>query len=178
MLRSIGITLLELVVVIAIISVLVAVALDRLLPYIDEAERVSVLRVEGQLRSTLTMEAAKRILRGQSASIPALSGSNPFNFLAEPPKNYVGVLIRPRPAETPPRHWYFDEASRQLVYRLGEAFGLRASDEPMEDPAFTVRVGFADLDGNGRFEASRDELYGVHLERVAGATWLAGIRPD
>jgi len=174
MLRQIGFSLLELVTVIAIISILGVVALDRLLPYIDEAERVSVLRVEGQLRSTLTMEAAIRIVRGQSASIPGLAGSNPVNFLARPPTNYVGALFRPQATEVSPRHWYFDEASRQLVYRLGEAFALRKSDETLEDPAFMVRVAFADTDGDGRFEASRDELYGVHLERVAGTQWLAG----
>ena len=170
-----GFSLLELVVVIAIISILVAVALDRLLPYMDEAERVAVLRVEGQLRSTLVMEAAQRIVRGQSASISELEGTNPVNFLLEPPKNYVGES---QPAEAPPRHWFFDATRRRLVYRLGKAFGLDASDEPQEDPAFAVRVAFADRDGSGVFEASRDELYGVRLERVAGANWLAGTTAD
>ncbi|MGB5624359.1 MAG: type II secretion system protein, partial [Woeseiaceae bacterium] len=59
-----GFSLLELIVVIALISTLIAVAVTRLLPYIDEAERVAVLRVEGQLRSSLMMEAAQRIVRG------------------------------------------------------------------------------------------------------------------
>ncbi len=43
-----GFSLLELVVVIVIISILVGVALNRLLPYIDEAERVGVLTLGGQ----------------------------------------------------------------------------------------------------------------------------------
>ena len=38
-----GFSLLELVVVIAIIGILIAVAINRLLPFIDEAERVAVL---------------------------------------------------------------------------------------------------------------------------------------
>ncbi|MCB1843541.1 MAG: prepilin-type N-terminal cleavage/methylation domain-containing protein, partial [Halioglobus sp.] len=37
-----GFTLLELVVVIVIVSVLLVTAINRLLPYLDEAERVSV----------------------------------------------------------------------------------------------------------------------------------------
>ncbi|MCP4300164.1 MAG: type II secretion system protein, partial [Gammaproteobacteria bacterium] len=69
-----GFSLLELIVVIALISTLIGVAVTRLLPYIDEAERVAVLRVEGQLRSSITMEAAKRIVRGQSASLSDLEG--------------------------------------------------------------------------------------------------------
>ena len=173
-----GFSLLELIVVIAIIGILVAVALDRLLPYVDEAERVSVLRVEGQLRSTLVMEAAERIVRGQAASITQLEGANPFNFLAEPPKNYLGELLPGERSEAAARHWYFEPAERRLVYRLGEPFSLQASSRPRQDPAFAVHVAFADNDGNGLFDFGGDELYGVHLERVAGMPWLEGKKRD
>jgi len=170
-----GFSLLELVTVIVIVSILVAVALNRLLPYIDEAERVSVLRLEGQLRSTLMMEAAERLVRGRSATITELEGTNPVNFLLDLPKNYVGELKQAAAAEAPPRHWYFDVGRRHLVYRLGEPFAERPVDDSLQDPAFEVRVAYADLDGDGVYEASRDELYGVRLERVAGETWLAGV---
>ena len=167
-----GFSLLEMVTVIAIISILVAVALDRLLPYIDEAERISVIRLEGQLRSTLMMEAAERIVRGQSATLTELNGSNPVHFLLEPPKNYVGELDSPPAADTAARHWYFDTASQRLTYRLGEPFARDRSVEGIDDPAFSVRVAFADADGDGRFQPGTDELYGVRLERVAGTAWL------
>jgi hypothetical protein len=45
----------------------------------------------------------------------------------------------------------------------------------LQDPAFEVRVAFADTNGNGVFEAQREELYGVRLQRVAGVQWLSGI---
>jgi prepilin-type N-terminal cleavage/methylation domain-containing protein len=173
-----GFSLLELVVVIALIGTLVAVAIDRLLPYIDEAERVAVLRVEGQLRSSLMMEAAQRIVRGQSASISALEGENPVKFLLEPPKNYVGERLQQEIRESPTRRWYYEKDGQRLVYRLGEPFGIPARDEPREDPAFQVRVAFADNNGNGVFEAHREELYGVRLQRVAGAKWLSGITEE
>lgn len=173
-----GFSLFELVTVIAVVSILVAVALDRLLPYIDEAERVSVIRLEGQLRSTLMMEAAERIVRGQSATITELNGSNPVHFLLEPPKNYWGEVNSPAPGSTPSRHWYFDTRRQELTYRLGEPFALDAGEEHRSDPAFSVRVAFADVDGDGRFEPGRDELYGVRLERVAGQDWLAGKDRD
>ncbi len=170
-----GFSLLELITVIVIISVLVVVAVNRLLPFIDEAERVSVLRVEGQLRSTLVMEAAKRVVRGRSATITELEGANPLNLLADLPKNYIGELQAGAAARAPPRHWYFDTGSKVLIYRLGEPYALTAVDGPQEDPAFAVRVAYADLDGDGLFEASRDELYGVRLERVGGMSWLSGV---
>ncbi len=168
-----GFSLLELVTVIAIISILVAVALHRLLPYMDEAERVSVIRLEGQLRSTLMMEAAERIVRGQSTTLTELNGSNPVNFLLEPPKNYLGELQGPSARELRARHWYFDTASRQLTYRLGEPFATGRDGELSEDPAFSVRVAFADANGDGVFQPETDELYGVRLARVAGTEWLA-----
>jgi prepilin-type N-terminal cleavage/methylation domain-containing protein len=172
---ALGFSLLEMVIVIALIGILIAVAANRLLPYIDEAERVAVLRVEGQLRSTLTMEAAQRIVRGQSASIAGLEGSNPVKFLMEPPKNYVGELQKQQADKAPARHWYFEQDSKRLVYRLGAPFGLPIRDEALEDPAFEVRVAFADANGDEIFEAGRDELYGIRLHRVAGAEWLAGV---
>jgi len=169
-----GFSLLELVVVIALISTLVAVAVTRLLPYIDEAERVAVLRVEGQLRSSLMMEAAKRVVRGQSASLSDLEGSNPVKFLLEPPKNYIGERLLREIEQVPTRRWYYEQDRHRLVYRLGAPFGLPVHDESVEDPAFEVRVAFADTNGNGIFEAQREELYGVRLQRVAGSKWLSG----
>ncbi|MGI9248624.1 MAG: type II secretion system protein [Woeseiaceae bacterium] len=169
-----GFSFLELVVVIAMIGTLIAVATTRLLPYIDEAERVAVLRVEGQLRSTINMEAAKRIVRGQSGSLTDLDGSNPVKFLLEPPKNYVGEYLQADIEQAPTRRWYFEQDRQRLVYRLGAPFGLPAHDESVQDPAFEVRVAYADTNGNGVFEAQRDELYGVRLHRVAGVQWLSG----
>ena len=70
-------------------------------------------------------------------------------------------------------------AERRLVYRRGEPFSLLTADHrPRQDPAFTVRVAFADNDGNGSFDFGGDELYGVHFERVAGIPWLEGAERD
>ena len=170
-----GFTLLELVIVIVIIGFLTSIAAKRLMPFLDEAERIAVLRVEGQLRSSLVLEAARRIVRGQSASISELEGSNPIKLLLEPPKNYVGELRFDRGDEVPAGHWYFDQRSLQLVYRPGLPYGLRIREETPENPAFVVRVEFTDVDDNGTFDARRDELHGVRLVRVAGMLWLAGV---
>jgi len=171
---SSGFSLLELVVVIALISLLVGIALNRLLPYIDEAERVAVLTLEGQLKSTLLTAAAKRIAGGRAASISELDGSNPMHLMLEAPKNYAGELHQQDRDGVPRRSWYFDLDSRRLVYRTGRRFSQRDADQPLQDPEFGVRVAFDDRNRNGTFEPGTDELHGVRLHREAGARWLTG----
>lgn len=169
-----GFSLFELTVVITIIAILLAVALDRLLPYIDEAERIGVLTTESQIRSSLVMVAAKRIARGEAASIVALSGSNPMSLMLEAPANYTGESERGMSPPVPLRSWYFDVNSRHLVYRPGRPLAWLNRDEPVESPEFEVEVAFNDRDSNGVFEPIRDELHGVRLVRVAGYDWLSG----
>jgi len=169
-----GFSMLELVVVIALISLLVAVALNRLLPYIDEAERVGVLTLESQIKSTLMTSAAKRIAGGRAASISELDRSNPMHLMLEAPKNYVGELHGNDGHSVPRRNWYFDLDTRRLVYHVGQRFGWLTDDEPLHDPEFAVLVAFDDRNGDGRFEPGTDELYGVRLHREAGVDWLSG----
>lgn len=169
-----GFSLLELVVVIAIIGILLAVAINRLLPYIDEAERVGVLTLESQIRSTLVMAAAKRIVGGRSASLSELDGSNPMALMLEAPGNYVGELNARELNSVPRRNWYFDVDTRRLVYRKGRPFAWPGDRDSMADPEFEVRIAFDDRNGNGIFDLGREQLFGVRLRRVAGTEWLAG----
>lgn len=171
-----GFSLLELVVVIVIIGILLAVALNRLLPYIDEAERVGVVTLESQIKSTLMTAAAKRIAGGRAASISELDGSNPMRLMLEAPENYVGELRGDELSSVPRRNWYFDLQTRRLVYRVGRRFGW-SDDQFMDNPEFEVRVAFDDRNGNGRFEPGTDELYGIRLQREAGAKWLVETGP-
>ncbi len=166
-----GFSLLELVVVIVIIGVLLVMAISRLLPYLDEAERVAVLTVESQLKNTLVLEAAQRIVRGESRTIAELEQVNPMALLLEAPDNYVGEY---RSADSlPERRWYFDPERRRLVYKVGEPYTPALRDRSWRNPEFEVRIIFQDRDADGVFDAATDELFGVRLQRMAGAEWLA-----
>lgn len=162
---------------IAAIGILLALASNRLLPYIDEAERIGVLTTESQIRSALVMAAAKRIARGEAASIAALDGTNPMALLLETPANYGGELVRPALAAAPSRSWYFDLTTRHLVYRPGRPMAWLGQDQNIESPEFAVQVAFNDKDRNGTFDPGRNELHGVRLLRVAGFEWLGSKRP-
>ena len=89
-----GFSILEMVIVIVLISVLMAFGITRLLPYIDEAERIGVLTMESRLRSTLILVAAKRIAGGQAARIAELDGSNPMSLMLQAPANRTEWVIR------------------------------------------------------------------------------------
>lgn len=171
--RSAGFSMLELTVVIIVIGILIVVAITRLLPYLDEAERVAVLTVERQLKNSLVMEAAQRIARGQSASIAELEQINPMELLLEPPGTYAGVYTGSN-SDLPARHWYFDAARNRLVYKTGKPYAPMERDHTFGDLQFAVRVIFKDRDADGSFSAQNDELYGIRLLRIAGADWLAG----
>ena len=166
-----GFTYLELVFVIVIISTLVSMMLVRILPAMDEAERAAVLNVEGQLRSSIAVQAAKWVAVSDFTSVRAMQGSNPMDLMLEPPGNYAGALADE--AQAPPEHWYFASERQELVYRPGPPHTPRRKMSA-ERPSFAVRLAFVDVDNNGRFERSADEFHGVRLVRTAGQDWLAG----
>ncbi len=169
-----GFSYLELIVVVALIGVLLAVALPRLLPYVHEAERVGVATVEADLRDVLVVQAAKYIAGGEGSRVMALNRSNPMALVLEPPSNYLGELDSPLLSDMPPRSWFFDRQTQALFYRGGP--GLADPDREDMPPfqAWVVDVTWADRNGDGHYSAAVDELYGVRLVRVAG---LGRFRP-
>jgi len=170
--RSGGFSLLELVVVVALIAVLWFVAIDRMLRLRIDAERVAMLQVLGGLRSALGLEVAERVVRRGLASVTELQGANPMELLAERPHNYVGELDGPDPSRVPPGSWYFDRRTRMLVYRVRypEAF----EGGPPEGPPrarFRVEVLWRDRDGDGRLDPRADSVGGVRLAPVEPYRW-------
>ena len=160
-LRQRGFSLLELVVVIALISVLIGVALDRLVPWIDDAERVAVMRLEGELRSALMLEAAKQLARGDREALAALDGSNPMSLLVEQPGSYLGEYNATFGMKVPQRSWIFDRDRRELVYHPG---GPKVTKG--ERLALRAELAFLDVNGNDAFEPAIDEFHGVRLIRT------------
>ena len=166
-----GFSLLELVVVVIVVAILLGVALDRLLPLVGRAQRAAFIDVRRELQSALLLEAAERITRGESATLPSLAGANPMTLLLTPPVNYVGSLAAPRPEDVPPASWYFDEASATLGYRVGRHTRFAAKDGPERLIELRVAFVFGDRDADGRFDAVRDDFGGLRLEPVHAYDW-------
>ncbi|MDX1562110.1 MAG: prepilin-type N-terminal cleavage/methylation domain-containing protein [Gammaproteobacteria bacterium] len=166
-----GFSLLEFVVVIVIIAILSGVLLNRVLPLIGQAERVAFMQTRQQLQSALLLEAAERVVRGESATLSELAGSNPMQLMLEPPANYVGLHPIGSHESAPRRSWYFDEREGLLVYRPGRQARFEALEGPDDRIELSVQFVFEDRDGDGRFSASADDFDGLKLESVYAYQW-------
>jgi prepilin-type N-terminal cleavage/methylation domain-containing protein len=166
-----GISLLEMLIAIVIISVLLVVAVERLLALRFEAERSTVQSVIGALRSALYVEFAAAAARGQLRSMDVAGGSNPMQRLAEAPENYAGEFFGADPALFEPGTWYFDTRDRALVYvvRFPQEFVTSLAGPPRLRLA--VAPDYEDLDRNGRFDPGRDPVRGLRLVALEPYRW-------
>ena len=167
-------SLLELLIVIIIISVLLVIAVERLLKLRYEAERVTVESVIAAMRSGLYVEFAGAAATGQIARMDTAPGTNPMLRLAEKPDGYAGEFYGADPALFEPGTWYFDKRDRAIVYLV------RFTDEfvtPLAGPPrlrLTVEPDYDDLDRNGRFDAGRDPVRGLKLAPLERYHWKGG----
>lgn len=170
--RSGGFSLFELLVVIIIISILMVIAIQRLLALQVDAERVVMESVVGSLRSALGIKVAETYVRQGPASLAVLESSNPMNLLAEVPANYLGELASTvDPASLEPGNWYFDTGNRNLVYLVNNT-GYFSGGVP--DPArarFAVRIVYSDKNENGIYDASVDLIEGLRLAPLESYRW-------
>lgn len=166
-----GFSLLELTIVVGIIAALFAVALDRLLALRAEAERVSVLQMEGVLESALGIQLASYIARGDFAGVAKLQGTNPMDLLMQPPANYLGALQHPDPARIDGGLWYFDTATHTLVYRVHSADYFHDDLGPPARAEYQIQILFKDAHGDGRYQPGSDALYGIRLVNLAPYQW-------
>jgi prepilin-type N-terminal cleavage/methylation domain-containing protein len=166
-----GISLFELLIVIVIISVLLVVAVDRLLALRFEAERTTVQSVIGALRSALYIEFAAAAARGQVNRMDAAGGSNAMLRLAQTPDSYAGEFFGADPALFEPGTWYFDTRDRALVYlvRFPQEFVTSLSGPPRLRLA--VEPDYDDVDRNGRFDPGRDPVRGLKLVALEPYRW-------
>jgi len=166
-----GLSLVELLIVIVIISVLLVVAIDRLLALRFEAERATVQSVIGALRSALYIEFAAAAARGQMQRMDVAPGSNPMLRLAEKPDGYAGEFFGAEPQLFEPGTWYFDTRDRALVYvvRFPQQFVTPLNGPPRLRLA--VEPDYDDLDANGRFDPGRDPVRGLKLVPLEPFHW-------
>jgi len=138
--RNRGFTLIELLIVISIVAILFAVALDRLLRYQEMGERAAVEQNIAAMNTALNMKFAAYVVRGRPAAIEDEVGKNPISLLARPPANYLGELYSPAIKSLPRGSWYFDVASRDLIYLPNRRRYLSSGEGPPQALRFRAAL--------------------------------------
>ena len=151
---------------VAAVAVLAGVALNRLLPLVGRAQRVAFLQVQNELKSALLLEAAERITRGESHTLPDLAAQNPMALLLEPPANYVGAVRRVDDGAVPRASWYYDERQGRFAYRVGRHTRFDAQGGPARLDRARVAFVYQDRDADGMFDAAGDRFDGLRLTPV------------
>ena len=111
-------TMIELVFVIVVIGILAGVAIPRLAATRDDAELTKGKTVLASIRSALSIERQKRILRGSFAPITAVgSGGTVFgNFWAGTPAIDTGVSVLEYPEPSTTRKYYWKRVDNNNTY--------------------------------------------------------------
>jgi general secretion pathway protein G len=166
-----GFTLLELVVVIAIISSLMGLLIERTLFYQEQAEKTAMVQVEGAIQSALMMQYGQIKTRGKSSDIAALVDGNPMELLQKKPPNYAGEFFDPAPAQLESGNWAFDLKSRELVYVPHSAGHFKSGSDGRDWIRFHV-VARSEPSVLPSHASEKPELTSLLFEPVEPYTWF------
>ena len=169
--RQRGLSLLELAVVLIIVSVLLWVVGTRTDQLQEFAEQAVTEQVVGALQRALGMKFAEYLVKGDTRRIEALEASNPMDFLAQVPKNYLGALRQPKPEAIEAGHWYFDAGRRILVYQVRNGERVEGGARNPVRLRWMVRLQYEDRNGNKVFDPGFEQAVGVELVPVEPFRW-------
>lgn len=116
---------LELGISAALIAVVLAVFLDRVLYYMELAERTVMVVTVNNVNSGLNVRRAYGMLGGQAMDDQL---RNPFELAGISPANFIGEIDSPNLAALQPGRWVFDRLRRELIYLPHLRRGLTTSD--------------------------------------------------
>ena len=111
-----GFALIELIVVIIIVVVMMGLFLNRMLYYVEQAEKTAMEEVAGVIQSALVLQYGQILTRGKPSDVPVLAQDNPMNWLQKKPRNYAGEFYEPTPLSAESGNWMFDLKKRELIY--------------------------------------------------------------
>jgi general secretion pathway protein G len=163
--RLAGFTLLELLVVCALVGVFAAFALDRLWAMQQVAEEAMAEQVLGALKNGVRIRSAELITANRWEEFRHLPLQNPFEWLEELPGNYRGELKGDGAAG----NWYFDRKAGAVVYYVKRAGEFRAADQSL-----VMRFAVVGLDRSGQLRSAPPFAW-VGLRSQTEYVWLGRV---
>lgn len=166
-----GFTLIELIVVIIIVVVMAGLFLNRMLFYVEQAEKTAMETVAETIQSALTLQYGQILTRGKPSDVAALAQDNPMNWLQKKPRNYAGEFYDPTPLSVESGSWMFDLRTRDLVYVVRNANYFK----PGRDGKKWIRFHVAVSHEPSRLPSLQDtpvELTGVVFQPVEPYAWF------
>ncbi len=167
--RQRGFTFLELVVVIAIISILAVVALNYYYKLLVDVERTSMEHDLGVMRSAVSMQVAGHFAAGNMAGLKDLIDSNPMDLLAEKPNNYLGVISHYRLEDIEPGSWFYDGQAGVLVYLVRNQLYFETG---LKGPARVNFKIFPVYSDRKQKDGVRKYISGLTLKSLQPYRWL------
>ncbi|CAN1527029.1 Prokaryotic N-terminal methylation site [Methylophilaceae bacterium] len=155
-----GFTLIELIVVVAIVGILATIALDRLIWFQGQAEKANMEYTASMIKSGLWMSATNLMMAERSKEIGDLAKRNPIDLLAQKPENYLGALDGTNLAVLQRGKWFYDTKQQQVIYVVDQRYNFR----PEVANDFAVRYGVKVV--YGEMELTQ----GNRLRYIAGIT--------
>jgi hypothetical protein len=145
-----------------IAGVAATVLLERLLTYMEAAEKAAVDVTLSQLHSGLYSRVAYLALRGEYETIDALPASSPFLTAQVLSSNYLGGFDG-IPLDLKSGNWYYDRGHHELVYvpRLTRYLSSPAGEGAQPLLRYRVEV----------LKASKDAFIGVALKPAEVIRW-------
>ena len=143
-LRQRGFTLFELAVVAGVFAILMAVFLNRVSYYQQQAQQVAVAQMLGVLRTSLRVQVLHLYLADRRDQLPALARQNPFDWLVDKPANYLGEFAQPDLEKLQAGNWLYDKKEQKIIYLFsnGNIFPAKG----LESVKFKVTLPRADAD--------------------------------
>ena len=133
--RQRGFSLFELCAVIVIFSILIAYLLSKVFDNLEIAEKSAMETQRMMMRAGMDLHIAGLITAGREKELPRLRGSNPVEWLREPPANYLGAFPSEPERAAADGGWYFDTTARAIVYTPKRHSHLK----PAQDGRYRVR---------------------------------------
>jgi hypothetical protein len=116
------------------------------------------------LRASVNLRVAELVLENRFKDLPALADQNPMDLLDRKPQNYLGVLGRSGMQDVVTPGWYFNPASKEVVYYVDSGRYFAPDDQGRMRVAWRVKL----VQGVGGAAAPQ----WAHLELVQPYRWF------